>query len=81
MKSKHATGNLMRNRKLLQSHSPWSMRVTGLVLLLCSVILIAAGVPILFIGGIWILPGAIPGMIGVLGMSYAFLLIVEAGDE
>jgi hypothetical protein len=81
MKSKHATGNLMRNRKPLLSHSPWSMRITGLVLLLCSITSIAAGVPILLIGGIWILPGAILGMIGVLGMSYAFLLIVEAGDE
>ena len=71
----------MRNRKPLQSHSPWSMRITGLVLLLCSVTLIAAGVPILLIGGIWILPGAILGMFGSVVMGYGFLLITEAGDQ
>lgn len=76
-----SAGNSMRNRKTLQNHSPWSMRITGLVLLLCSITLIAVGVPILLIGGIWILPGAILGMIGALGMGYAFLFIVEAGDE
>ncbi len=57
------------------------MRITELVLLLCSIPLIVAGVPILLIGGIWILPGTILGMIGASGMSYAFLIIVEAGDE
>jgi hypothetical protein len=57
------------------------MRITGLVLLLCSVTLIAAGVPILLIGGIWILPGAILGMFGSVVMGYGFLLITEAGDQ
>jgi len=72
---------LTGDRRVSPKSGPWFKRAIGLILLLCSITLIAVGVPILLIGGIWLLPGAILGLIGALGMSYAFLFVVEAGDE
>jgi hypothetical protein len=60
---------------------PWSKRGTAAVLLLCSMAFVAAGVPILLFGGVWMVPGLILTVTGAAGMGYAFLFFVEASDE